>query len=181
MAVLRIFGNTKNQIETAKIMKLRKLASLTAITILSFTAIAACNNVNSDRSVSNKSTAAKVYNKNGVAIQGIDPVGYFKQSKVVKGNNSFTHEWNNATWKFASAENRDLFAANPEKYAPQYGGYCAWAVGQGNLVPIDPSAWKIVNEKLYLNYNKSVQKTWEEDIPGNIAKADRNWPGLLNK
>ena len=173
-------------------MKLNKLGSLVTITILSFTIITACGTSKSNDAAtttdnrqeavtSQKSTAIKIYTENGVAIKGTDPVAYFQESKPVSGSDSFTYEWKNATWKFASAENRDLFASNPEKYAPKYGGYCAWAVSQGSTAPIDPSAWKIVDGKLYLNYDKRVQKTWEKDIPGNIAKADRNWPGVLNK
>ena len=73
-----------------------------------------------------------------------------------------------------------MFAANPEKYAPQYGGYCAWAVSQGYTASTDPEAWKIVDGKLYLNYSKSVQLTWEQDAAGNIAAADENWLTVLN-
>ncbi|WP_282955834.1 YHS domain-containing (seleno)protein, partial [Vibrio harveyi] len=80
-----------------------------------------------------------------------------------------------------SAENRDAFAKNPEKFAPQYGGYCAWAVSKGYTAKIDPNAWSIENGKLYLNYSKSVQATWEEDIPGNIASANKHWPTLLSQ
>jgi hypothetical protein len=83
-----------------------------------------------------------------------------------------------ATWYFASAGNRDLFAADPDKYAPQYGGYCAWAVSQGYTAKIDPEAWKIVDGRLYLNYSKDVQAQWSEDIPGNIAQGDANWPKI---
>ena len=116
----------------------------------------------------------------GTAIDGTDPVAYFTESRPVKGSSDFAHEWNGATFHFASAENRDLFAASPEKYAPQYGGYCAWAVSQGYTASTDPEAWKIVDGKLYLNYSKSVQQTWEQDIPGNIAAGDGNWPKVLN-
>lgn len=115
----------------------------------------------------------------GIALKGYDPVAYFKELKPVKGSSSFTHEWNGATFRFSSAENRDLFAAAPKKFAPQYGGYCAWAVSQGYTAPIDPSAWRIVDDKLYLNYSQSVQKEWQKDIAGNIAKADKNWPKIL--
>jgi hypothetical protein len=83
-----------------------------------------------------------------------------------------------ATWQFASADSRDSFAADPRKFAPQYGGYCAWAVSRGYTADTDPEAWKIIDGKLYLNYSKSVQRKWETDIPGNVAKADGNWPGL---
>jgi hypothetical protein len=83
-----------------------------------------------------------------------------------------------ATWRFASAEHRDMFAASPEQYAPRYGGYCSYAVSQGHTASIDPEAWKIVDGKLYLNYSKGVQKMWEKDQAGYIGKADANWPGL---
>ena len=124
--------------------------------------------------------ADKVYQSTfgGVAINGYDPVAYFTDGKPVDGSDDFTHDWNGATWRFASAEHRDMFAADPEKYAPQYGGYCAWAVSQGYTASTDPTAWKIVDDKLYLNYSVGVQQRWVKDIPGNIAKGDKNWPGL---
>lgn len=114
-----------------------------------------------------------------VAIKGTDTVAYFTEGRAVKGLKKFEAEWNGAVWRFASAENRDLFTAAPEKYAPQYGGYCAWAVSQGYTAGIDPEAWKIVDGKLYLNYSREVQKTWEKDIPGNIRLADQNYPKLV--
>lgn len=114
----------------------------------------------------------------GVAIEGTDPVAYFTEGRPVEGSSTFSTEWNGAEWHFASAENRALFEADPEKYAPAYGGYCAWAVSQGKTAGIDPEAWKIVDDRLYLNYDKSVQSTWEADIPGNIRKADGNWPAI---
>ena len=80
--------------------------------------------------------------------------------------------------RFASADDRDEFARNPEKYAPQYGGYCAYGVSQGHAAPIDPEAWTIIEGKLYLNYSKGVKKTWSEAIPQHIEEANRNWPGL---
>lgn len=117
----------------------------------------------------------------GSAIDGYDPVAYFKESKAVEGSNDFVHEWNDAKWYFSSAENKADFIANPEKYAPQYGGYCAWAVSQGYTAPTDPKAWHIKDDKLYLNYSKEVQDTWSKDIPGHIKSADTNWPDLLAK
>lgn len=117
----------------------------------------------------------------GVAIKGYDPVAYFTDAKPVKGQAEFTFEWMGATWRFSSAAHRDSFQAAPEKYAPQYGGYCAWAVSKGDTAGIDPAAWKIVNGKLYLNYSSEIQKKWEGDVPGNIAKADVNWPKLLKR
>jgi YHS domain-containing protein len=115
----------------------------------------------------------------GVTIKGYDPVAYFTESKPVKGSADFVHEWNGAEWRFASAANRDLFKAEPGKYAPQFGGYCAWAVSRGYTAGIDPEAWKIVSGRLYLNYNANVQSQWAEDISGNIAKAEGNWPRIL--
>ncbi len=114
----------------------------------------------------------------GVAIKGYDPVAYFTDAKPVSGSSDHEFEWMGATWRFASAAHRDLFKSTPDKYAPQYGGFCAWAVSQGSTAGIDPAAWKIVNDKLYLNYSLDIQKKWEGDVPGNIAKADVNWPKL---
>lgn len=117
-------------------------------------------------------------NRSSVTLKGYDVVAYFTQAQPVKGTSQFSHQWMGATWQFSSAANRDAFAMSPEKYAPQYGGYCSWAVSRGYTADIDPEAWKVVNGKLYLNYSKGVQRKWETDIPGNIAKADGNWPGL---
>ena len=116
--------------------------------------------------------------RSSVAIKGYDPVAYFKQGKPVKGAPTLTEEWMGAKWQFSSPESRDLFRADPAKYAPQFGGYCAWAVSQGYTADTDPDAWKIVGDKLYLNYNKSVQKKWEQDTPKYIEDGNRNWPGL---
>ncbi|MEO0396738.1 MAG: YHS domain-containing (seleno)protein [Cyanobacteria bacterium P01_A01_bin.137] len=126
-----------------------------------------------------QAAALAVFAEDGVAIGGADPVAYFTEGDYTPGSGEFTHDWEGATWQFASAENRDLFAASPEEYAPQYGGFCAWAVSQGNTAPIDPTAWKIVDGKLYLNYNAQIQNRWAKDIPGNIALADENWPSVL--
>lgn len=117
----------------------------------------------------------------GLAIKGYDPVAYFLESKPVEGSDAFEFEWNGATWRFGSAANRDLFVKEPAKYAPQFGGYCAWAVSRGYTAGIEPEAWKILNGKLYLNYNLKIQKQWEGDTAGNIAKAEANWPEILKK
>ena len=118
-------------------------------------------------------------NWRGLAVAGYDPVAYFTDGKAVEGSSEFTTEWKGATWRFASAAHRDQFVAQPDKYAPQYGGYCAWAVSQDHTAGIDPQAWKIVDGKLYLNYDKDVQQKWQQDVPDNIRKADGNWPHLL--
>ena len=115
-----------------------------------------------------------------VAVSGYDAVAYFTEGKPVEGSDGFTADHDGATWRFASAANRDAFLEDPVRFAPQYGGYCAWAVSQGYTASTDPEAWKIVDDKLYLNYSKSVQSRWEQDIPGNIEKGDVNWPSVLD-
>jgi hypothetical protein len=110
-----------------------------------------------------------------VAIKGYDTVAYFKAGKALKGSKSFTFPWHNMTWYFLTKENRDLFAASPEKYAPQYDGYCAWAMTEARKAVTDPEVWKIVEQKLYLNCSMAAYEKWSKDIPGNIKKADANW------
>lgn len=115
----------------------------------------------------------------GTAINGYDPVAYFTEGKPIEGSSDHAYKWNDAEWHFASAENLERFKADPEKYAPQYGGYCAYAVSEGYTAKTEPDAWKIVDGKLYLNYDKKVQEMWAQDIPGRIANADKNWPKVL--
>jgi len=115
------------------------------------------------------------------AIRGHDPVAYFDRKGPVKGSKQFSHSWGGATWYFTGAENRDKFAADPERFAPRYGGYCAYAVSQGYTADIDPAAWSIVDGKLFLNYSLSVRERWNRDIPGHIRKADANWPAVLQR
>jgi len=121
-----------------------------------------------------------IFAEDSIAIRGADPVAYFIEDRYVPGSADYTYEWGNATWQFASSENRDLFAEKPEQYAPQYGGFCAWAVAEGYTAPIDPNAWEIVGGKLYLNYDARIQRRWQRDIPGNIARANQNWPEVIN-
>ena len=116
----------------------------------------------------------------GVAVGGYDAVAYFKQNKPVRGKAEITAEFGGVTWRFASTDNRDAFVGDPKRYAPQYGGYCSWAVANGYTAKGDPNAWRIVDGKLYLNYSKGVQRRWAKDIPGNISKAEANWPDVLN-
>lgn len=120
-----------------------------------------------------------VFSTDAGAIRGFDPVAYFVSGKAIKGDKAFTAHFNGADWYFTSTENRDRFAAEPGKYAPQYGGYCAWAVSNGYTASIDPEAWSIVDGKLYLNYSQGVKRKWSRDIPGNINAADANWPRVL--
>ena len=124
---------------------------------------------------------AEVYTSWGAAIRGYDPVAYFTEAKPAKGTSQYTHEWKGATWRFASAKNRDAFAAAPEKYAPQYGGYCAYGVAGGYTVSTVPEAWSVVEGKLYLNYSLGVQRDWQKDPAAYIRKADANWPKALER
>ncbi len=117
------------------------------------------------------------YNK--LAIHGYDPVAYFAGGQPVEGDRSITLEYKDATWAFASEANRDLFQANPEKYTPQYGGHCAYAASQGYIADADPVAWRIINDKLYLNYDLRIKRKWESNLEENIETANRNWPDLL--
>ncbi len=120
-----------------------------------------------------------VFQSRGVAIRGYDSVAYFAEKRAVKGKNAFQAKWNKATWNFYSAENRDKFLKKPQQYAPQYGGYCAFAVSRNYVAPIDPHAWTVHNNKLYLNYSTGVKTTWLESRDSNIKKGDKNWPNLL--
>lgn len=115
----------------------------------------------------------------GVAVGGHDPVAYFQAGRPVEGSAKFAATHAGATWHFSSAANRDAFAAAPDKYAPAFGGYCAWAVSRGYTAKGDPRHWKIVGGRLYLNYSAGIQKKWAADIPGNIARGNANWPTVL--
>jgi len=109
------------------------------------------------------------------AIKGYDSVAYFTAGKAVKGSESFAFPWHNMTWHFSTKENRELFAASPEKYAPQYDGWCAWAMTESRLAGTDPEVWRIVDGKLYLNCSQAAYEKWSKDIPGHIKKADAIW------
>jgi hypothetical protein len=117
----------------------------------------------------------------GKAIKGYDPVAYFTDEKAALGYDSLTLEWNKAKWFFSSQTNLDLFKKNAEKYAPQYGGYCAYGCSRGYKAPIDPQAWTIDNGKLYLNYSLDVRKEWNKNRKERIEKADMNWPTVKDK
>lgn len=116
-----------------------------------------------------------------LAIRGYDAVAYFDQNAAIEGDKQFESDWMGATWRFSSAANKALFDANPEQYAPQYGGYCAWAVANNKTASVDPTQFAVVDGKLYLNYNRSVQERWLKDPAGFIESGDKNWPSLLNK
>lgn len=125
-----------------------------------------------------QANAGEFFERNGVAIDGFDPVAYFTEKKPTKGNQSFSSQYKESTFHFSNAANRDMFAANPEKFAPQYDGFCAYGVSQGAKVKIEGDLWAVVDGKLYLNYDEGVQATWVKDIPGYIKTADKKWPDV---
>jgi YHS domain-containing protein len=119
--------------------------------------------------------------KNGLAIQGYDPVAFFNQSKPVKGNSEFKSVHHGATYYFASAQNKTLFDKEPEKYEPAFGGFCAYGVSHNKLVQIDPEAFQVVDGHLLLQYSKGVRNDFNKDTQGNLSKANANWPALVEK
>jgi len=122
--------------------------------------------------------SSEVYITEEGAIQGYDPVAYFKEGKPLKGKKEFSTLWNGAQWSFSSKQNLETFKSDPEKYAPQYGGYCAYGTSEGHKAPTQPDAFTIVNDKLYLNYNKDVKTEWSKNKKERIQKADQNWPSV---
>jgi hypothetical protein len=141
-----------------------KSAAVSAVMLASVTSFASDIDANADA--------------NDIAIKGYDTVAYFTMDKPVMGSNKFTATYKNSIFQFANAKHRDLFKADAAKYAPQYGGYCAMGVAMNLKFDTDPTAWKIVEGKLYLNLNKDVQKSWLKNVPGNLQTAEGNWPEL---
>lgn len=117
-------------------------------------------------------------NTNGTAIKGYDPVAYFLQSKAQEGSDLFTYEWSGSKWKFISQANLDSFKAAPIKYAPQFGGFCAYGCSENHKSPTDPNAWTIVDNRLYLNYNLKVKEMWVKDTATRIKAANEYWLSL---
>jgi YHS domain-containing protein len=113
----------------------------------------------------------------GPAIEGYDTVAYHTKGQPQKGDAKYSTEWNGAKWQFATEENLQAFKVDPERYAPQYGGYCSYAMARNSFADGDPNRWKVVDGKLYLNANFFAQKLWERDIPEKIKSANTNWPG----
>ena len=120
-----------------------------------------------------------IFQTDGIAINGIDPVAYFTEERPVAGAAAEAVTWMGATFLFASAANRETFEGDPDRYAPQYGGYCAYAVSNGYTATTDPKAWSVYEGKLYLNYSRPVRALWALDKDGHIASANANWPGVL--
>jgi len=130
----------------------------------------------------NKAHNNTIYVKDGFAIGGYDVMAFYTENKPVKGTAKYSHEWKSATWLFSSQSNMEKFAANPDNYAPQYGGFCAYGCsdGEGHKAPTDPETWTIVNGKLYFNYNIDVKALWLENQMERIEQADKNWPRIMN-
>jgi YHS domain-containing protein len=125
-----------------------------------------------------KAQKSEIFAPGGKAIKGYDPVAFFKESKPVKGADSLSYTWKEATWLFSSRQNLEAFKANPDKYAPQYGGYCAYGLSQGHKAPTQTDTWTVVNDKLYFNYNSKVKELWTKDEPALIKTADEKWPEI---
>ena len=142
-------------------------AVLAVLLVVAAAAVAPAQQVNSGRG--------------GVAVKGYDVVAYVTAGRPMEGSEQFVHRIGATTYRFASAANRDAFAKEPERYLPQFGGFCAYAVSRGYTADIDPQAWRIVDGKLYLNYNRGAQEKWEQDVAGNISKGEANWPALSRK
>jgi YHS domain-containing protein len=128
-----------------------------------------------------QSKAAVNADAGGIAIRGYDPVAYFTDNKPVAGSPDFKTTHEGATYQFASAANRDAFMKEPAKFAPEYGGFCAYAAALGKKSDIDPAAFKIVDNKLYLNFNADVNKKWSADLPGYVSKANVTWSSIKDK
>lgn len=117
----------------------------------------------------------------GVAAGGYDVVAYFDRKAAVPGRADITASYDGATWRFATAQNRNAFVAEPGRYAPKYGGYCAFAVANGYTAKGDPEQWSVIDGKLYFNYDAPTKAMWLKDPAGYIAKSEKNWPGVLQK
>lgn len=120
--------------------------------------------------------AGDFFEKDGVALRGYDPVAYFTTGMPVKGAAAHRYEYKGSTFYFATSANERSFIRNPGKYVPQFGGFCAFGAANGYKVSTQPDAFAVVDGKLYLNHDIKVLGRWKEDVPGNIAKAEKNWP-----
>jgi YHS domain-containing protein len=154
----------------------RRSAALLAMTALLFSRVA-----HAEQPPINTLKNGLFGGRSDTAINGYDTVAYFTVGKALKGEDSLVTEWRGAKWKFSSQANLDLFKASPEKYAPQYGGYCAFGVAQGHLVKVEPDQFTVRDGKLYLNYDADVQAQWLRDTAGFIKEADAKFPALLRK
>ena len=128
-----------------------------------------------------ENSTASINVERGVALKGHDPVAYFTQGKATPGSARYVATHAGATYQFASVANQQAFLANPAKYAPQYGGFCAMGAALGKKLDVDPTVFKVVDGKLYLNVNADVFQKWSEDVPGHIKTANQNWPAIADQ
>lgn len=124
---------------------------------------------------------SEIFISSGKAIKGYDPVAFFKESKPVKGSDNISFQYKDATWLFSTVENLESFKKSPEKYAPQYGGYCAYGTADGHKAPTQTDTWTVVNGKLYFNYNTKVKENWDKQQAALIEKANTQWPLIKDK
>lgn len=127
---------------------------------------------------STQAQKAEIFSTEDKAIKGYDVVAFFKDSAAVQGSEIFSYQWKGTTWLFSTKTNRDAFVDNPEKYEPQYGGYCAYGTADGHKAPTETNTWTVVNGKLYFNYNNKVKEYWNKNQPALIQKADTLWPTI---
>ena len=127
-------------------------------------------------SCTSKKNTSEIFLTDGNAVRGYDVVAFHTDKKAIPGNKQYAYQWKDATWLFNSEQHLETFKSNPEKYAPQYGGYCAYGTADGHKAPTETDTWTVINGKLYFNYNKEVQQMWKEDTDGYIKKADSLWP-----
>lgn len=126
-------------------------------------------------------TKVVVNAKGGLALEGYDPVSYFQATEPIRGTAEFTATHLGATYRFASAANRDLFAKDPTRYAPQFGGYCGYGASRGYLASVDPLAFTIMNGRLILQNSKRVLELWQKEPEARLKLADANWPEIVAK
>jgi YHS domain-containing protein len=155
------------QINQFKIEHMKKVLTLTACLLLIITVA--------------KAQKSEIFVSAGKAIKGYDPVAFFKESKPVKGSDNISFQYKDATWYFSSLENLESFKKSPEKYAPQYGGYCAYGTAGGHKAPTQTETWTIVDGKLYFNYNEKVKESWNKEQAKLIEKANTQWPLIKDK
>ena len=124
---------------------------------------------------------SEIFEKDGTATKGYDVVAFHTDTRATKGSEKFIYHWKDTNWLFTNQENLDMFKKEPEKYAPQYGGYCAYGTADGHKAPTETDTWTVKDNKLYFNYNKKVQQIWNKDQVGYIEKADKNWVEIKDK
>lgn len=124
---------------------------------------------------------SEIFAPGGKAIKGYDPVAFFKNAEPIKGKDSISYTWKDAKWLFVNRENMESFKADPERFAPQYGGYCAYGTADGHKAPTQTETWTIIDKKLYFNYSNKVKELWNTDQKRFIEKADKNWIEIKDK